>query len=93
MVALLSGMTSQARVNAYEAQGARCGHIDGRARVGAYVIGEEYAAECAGVLLPHGETPAERVAFERGYAAGYRVGADDEELDPEIVNAPLPEEC
>ena len=92
----------QALLNAFEAQGARCGHIDGKCRHGAYVEFEEYENS---YTAAHANTVC-RVqpgrehwgnleclhAWQRGYEAGYRVGADGQELDPETVNAPLPEE-
>lgn len=76
-------------LEACEAQGARCGYIDGRARAGVYVMGEEYLVDVA----DQGRGAAAHVAFVRGYVAGYRVGADGEELDRETLDAPLPEEC
>lgn len=79
------------RKEACEHQGARCGHIDGKARVGSYVLGEEMGVEldCFQEWL----TREERQAWTWGYQRGYRVGADGEPLDPETIDAPLPEDC
>ena len=84
---------------ALEAQGARCGHIDGRARCGVYVMGEEglYATTAAieNTLARKREWSSMACieAWARGYRAGYRVGADGMDLDPETVDHELPEAC
>lgn len=83
------------RRDALIAQGARCGHIDGRARNGAYVIGEEYTVYYDAALnaLPAGSHEDDVADFASGHAAGYRIGADGRELDDDAVNAPLPEDA
>ena len=82
----------QALLNALEAQGARCGHIDGKRRHGWYVDGEEYShAHGAALAAIHDRRPACVEAWAQGYAAGYRVGADGQELDPATVSHVLPE--
>lgn len=63
-------------------QGARCGHVDGRARASSYVLGEE------NILADEAEAngnveylaPEERAAWRRGYCYGYRLGAEGEEI-------------
>lgn len=73
------------------AQGARCGHIEGKERVGLYVIGEELelsneAAENQGrsgrEFLSH---------WAAGYRYGYMLGVQGETLDEWIVEAELPQ--
>ena len=84
---------------ALEAQGARCGHIDGRARCGVYVIGEEHMYSLEAALANTKERRADWAhqryvqAWANGYAAGYRVGADGMALDPETMDHELPEEA
>lgn len=80
------------RLGALMCQGMRCGHIDGRSRVGIYVIGEEETIEL-GPASERFSAPSECAAFANGYRAGYRIGADGSELPDDIKNAPLPEDC
>lgn len=70
------------------AQGARCGHIDGKARCGAYVVGEEFAVEVT--IDPAWRNRFERTCFEGGYCDGYRVGASGEALPDSVVSWELP---
>lgn len=83
------------RIEALIHQGARCGHIDGKSRIGVYIPGEEYDLNYDAALnaRPAGSPEDELQSFATGYAAGYYLGADDLELDDEVINAPLPEEC
>jgi hypothetical protein len=66
------------------AQGARCGHIEGKGRAGAYVLGEEIdlAWEAAG---NQGLNPTLSNAWSQGYEHGYRRAADGLELEPEYA--------
>lgn len=88
----------QALLDALEAQGARCGHIDGRARCGVYTMGEEHLgsleAAIANTLERRREWSSEACisAWMHGYEAGYRVGADGMELDQETAEHALPED-
>jgi hypothetical protein len=76
--------------SAYFAQGYRCGHLEGKARVGAYVIGEELplaweAAEYQNLACLNYERD-----WATGYAIGYRTGASGEPCPDYLANAPLP---
>lgn len=91
-------MERQVLLDALEAQGARCGHMEGKSARGAYVLGMEalYSREAAlantaGRRL---EWASEECvsAWQAGYEAGFRVGADGMELDAETRNHALPEE-
>jgi hypothetical protein len=78
------------------AQGARCGHIDGKARTGQYVIGEEIApsweaSENQAIYLGVRETHPRIDDWAKGYRYGYRRGAEGSALPGGLVNAPLPE--
>lgn len=79
-------------LSACMAQGMRCGHIDGKARCGVYVRGEELLIDVSDHMADR-RSPAAVEAFSNGYAYGYRLGASGEALPDDIVNAPLPEEC
>lgn len=72
------------------AQGARCGHIDGKARCGIYVLQEEQFDSLDAAEAQNFNHPGKTTAWMLGYEAGYRVGADGEELDEEIINEELP---
>lgn len=69
-------------------QGARCGHIEGKCRVGAYVNGEEeeLAAEAAKVNA----SMRTITAWASGYRYGFRLAAEGSALHPVHTNAPLP---
>ncbi len=63
------------------AQGARCGHLEGKGRAGSYCLGEEVelsweASEAQD--LDHEPTTA---AWARGYRHGYRRAAEGSELE------------
>lgn len=73
-------------MNSYFAQGMRCGHPDGKTRIGQYVAGEEYLIEG----LEQGYGPEGEQQFADGYASGYQHGAAGEPLPSEAVNARLP---
>lgn len=78
-------------VNAMFAQGARCGHLEGKDRAGSYVIGEEHdlswEAACA-----NRETTEERERWAMGYRYGYRLAASGDALPESLRLAPLPDE-
>jgi hypothetical protein len=63
-------------------QGARCGHVEGKGRAGAYIIGEE-------ILLSYdaGDNqifpPGCRALWEQGYRSGYKLAAEGSELPNE----------
>lgn len=64
------------------AQGVRCGHIDGKNRVGFYVTGEEEALSYEAEENGNSEytLESERESWRNGYCHGYRLGADGELL-------------
>lgn len=72
------------------AQGARCGHLEGKGRAGSYVLDEEYPlAEEAAINNVH--TPgANRDAWARGYRIGYRLAAEGKPLPDILKNMELP---
>lgn len=72
------------------AQGARCGHIDGKERCGSYVLGEEFFDSLGAATIQGFNHDGQTRAWALGYEAGYRVGANGEQLDSDIVNAELP---
>jgi hypothetical protein len=67
------------------AQGARCGHIEGKGRAGQYVIGEEedrsYEAADAQKLSCHLHQ-----AWAGGYRTGYVLALEGKQLPPELEN-------
>lgn len=89
---------NQALLNALEAQGARCGHIDGKAACGVYVLDMECAHSEEAAWANTAERRAEWrttacvEAWKRGYEAGFRVGADGMDLDQETIEHVLPED-
>lgn len=70
-------------------QGYRCGHIEGKDRCGAYVIGEE--TERAWEAATANRDGIERTAWAEGFAAGYRRGASGEAIPDRFANWSLPE--
>jgi hypothetical protein len=72
------------------AQGARCGHIEGKGRAGLYVLGEEWDPSVDAARI-NADGLLEQTAWAAGYRHGYRLAAAGEELEPEHVNAELPE--
>lgn len=62
------------------AQGARCGHLDGKGRAGCYILGEEalLAAEAA---KAQGLSEGKAWHWSLGYQYGYLKAASGEELD------------
>lgn len=75
-------------------QGMRCGHIDGKARQGQYVIGEDLliADDAASNMRSDYRNRFELTCAKGGYCDGYRLGASGEILPDHIINAPLPED-
>lgn len=73
------------------AQGARCGHIEGKGRAGSYVIGEEeeLAYQAAMNNVP-AETHRYLHAWARGYKYGYKLAAEGSALPLHVQTAPLP---
>ena len=65
------------------AQGARCGHIEGKGRAGQYVIGEEIplAEEATDA---QGLSRGESRDWAAGYVHGYRLAAEGSPLDEEL---------
>lgn len=74
---------------AARAQGARCGHCEGRGRAGSYVAGEEWdlAREATRVNAPETyHTP-----WFAGYVEGYQLAAQGEPLPSHYAEAGLPD--
>ena len=72
------------------AQGARCGHIEGKGRAGQYVIGEEIELSYVAAMnqkLPNATAVSDWAA---GYRYGYKRAAEGSALPLSLVNAPLP---
>lgn len=68
------------------AQGARCGHIEGKGRAGQYVVGEEI--ELAWDATVNQGFKSDMIglvsqAWEQGYQHGYRRAAEGSELEPQ----------
>lgn len=82
---------SKAYLEACKAQGMRCGHIDGKGRVGVYIMGEEFLVERRELRQGLANLAGED-AWADGYYAGYRWGAEGKELPDAIKSAPLPDE-
>ncbi len=83
------------RLDAIFSQGARRGHLDGQARVGQYVMGEEYlpSIEAAADARSDYRHKVETFAFADGYRTGYRIAAGGSFLPAMYTDCPLPEEC
>ena len=65
------------------AQGARCGHLEGKDRVGVYVLDEEVLAS-EGIADDQGLPSEEmRLAWRGGYQLGYKLAACGEALPEE----------
>lgn len=65
------------------AQGARCGHVEGKGRAGQYLTGEEIEASWDAAVeqkLP----PVQSADWERGYRHGYLLAAEGSDLEPEL---------
>ena len=66
------------------AQGARCGHVEGKGRAGAYVLHEEFeACEMAVEAQSLASVQAEN-AWGAGYRHGYVLGAEGSALEKEL---------
>ncbi len=63
------------------AQGARCGHVDGSRRVGAYVLHEEVEACEVAVEAQGLATLQAASAWGAGYRHGYLLGAEGSALE------------
>lgn len=67
------------------AQGARCGHLEGKNRAGQYVTGEEvtlsWEAADARNISKYGGVTASSHAWAEGYQHGYLLAAEGSELD------------
>lgn len=78
------------RDNIFFAQGARCGHIEGRGRADQYIIGEEIdlsweAADNQDLSQRGGASgPSQCHAWAKGYQYGYRLAAEGSELPSEL---------
>ncbi len=64
-------------------QGARCGHLEGRSRVGAYVRGEEHELSWEAAENQNLPSVALTVSWGDGYRYGYLLGASGDPLPPE----------
>lgn len=73
------------------AQGARCGHLEGKGRAGSYVTGEEefLSYEAASVNVPN-EAYRYLIAWAKGYQYGYHLAVEGSKLPSEVETAPLP---
>ena len=71
------------------AQGARCGHIEGKGRAGQYVIGEEEDLAHAAAWA-NAATMRDRAFWAAGYKRGYLLAAEGSSLPDELAEAPLP---
>lgn len=78
-----------ARFEALRCQGARCGHIDGKARCGAYVLGEELDPSFEAAAI-NASGKDDRYWWARGYREGYRLGAEGEPLPVEVEQYEMP---
>ncbi len=58
------------------AQGARCGHVEGKGRVGAYVLHEEFEACDVAVKAQGLASVQAESAWGAGYRHGYLLGAE-----------------
>ncbi len=67
------------------AVGARCGHIDGKARVGSYVVNEEIQAAFDAAAAQGYEDHQTTADFFRGYKLGYLLGVEGSPLPPEYL--------
>lgn len=66
------------------AQGARCGHIEGKDRAGSYVIGEEFEASEIATQAQCLPTGALDSAWAAGYRHGYTLACEGRPLDLEL---------
>jgi hypothetical protein len=72
------------------AQGARCGHIEGKGRAGQYCVGEEFDPGYDAAVAS-GFAGEKRLDWFAGYRFGYKRAAEGSALPAGLVNAPLPE--
>lgn len=68
------------------AQGARCGHLEGKDRVGQYVSGEEFDLSRIATEVQGLPTGALYDAWAAGYRHGYTRAASGEALESNLVN-------
>lgn len=78
-----------ARSDRLFAQGARCGHIDGKRRVGQYVIDEEIEVSWDAAEINTSTFP-DANQWSAGYRHGYKLGAEGGALEPELMNETRP---
>lgn len=63
------------------AQGARCGHLEGRGRAGSYVLGEEVPLSWDAADAQELESEPLVHLWAQGYRHGYRLAAEGSELE------------
>ena len=66
------------------AQGARCGHLEGKDRVGVYVHGEEFEASEIATQAQNLPTSQLDNMWSAGYRHGYCKAAQGEALEAEL---------
>lgn len=66
------------------AQGARCGHIEGRHRAGQYVLGEEIELSWEAADNHNLNNPSRTYYWAHGYRKGYKLAAEGSPLPPEL---------
>lgn len=76
-------------MNAYYAQGARCGHLEGSDRVGQYVIGEEVFASWVAADAQGYDVKSAK-EWAAGYQCGYRLAIEDNDLPGILRDWELP---
>lgn len=62
------------------AQGARCGHIEGKGRAGQYIIGEEEMLALDAVKAQRLYSSKLIAKWAAGYRLGYKLAAEGSEL-------------
>ena len=67
------------------AQGARCGHVEGKGRVGMYMVDEEFEACDVAVKAQRLASVQAENTWAAGYRHGYLLGAEGSALEMEFV--------
>jgi hypothetical protein len=75
----------------YYAQGARCGHLEGKDRADSYVLDEEIDLSWQAAENQEISSYFE-ARFSSGYRLGYTMAVEGYELPQEYVDYPLPTE-
>jgi hypothetical protein len=71
------------------AQGARCGHLEGKGRAGNYTIDEEFEPSEVAANV-NTSTARDANQWAAGYRHGYKLACEGEALESELVNEVLP---